>query len=168
MHWLDTKVTIPVIVSIITFLILHLFIEPIKAKKKHREDSLKNLYAPLYTIILCRLGVGGVMARINKNITGERQIVLGSVGNKGLTSFDYMLEHVLKNSGYASHALLLEINRYSEKYLAKEVTATDSENLMIVIVKEYNALKKKLKMEYSKPELKTGIPTYVEEVLNKS
>ncbi|PFY80034.1 hypothetical protein [Bacillus toyonensis] len=186
--WLDTKITIPAIVAILTFLVLHFIIDPWKAKKKWKEERFKNLYAPLYTIIISRLGAAGLPNAVRK---GE-EIYFGSAGEEGKINNDYMIEFTLKNSAYASNDLLNAIHDYtyfisstSSKIQSvsdkKERTKREADDLIeasrkrkvytkrlvITFVKEYNQIKKELDMDYSQEELETGIPEFLKDLFEK-
>ncbi|PGS67595.1 hypothetical protein [Bacillus thuringiensis] len=186
--WLDTKITIPAVVAILTFLVLHFIIDPWKAKRKWKEERFKNLYAPLYTIIISRLGAAGLPNAVSK---GE-EIYFGSAGEEGNINNDYMIEFTLKNSAYASNDLLNAIHDYtyfisstssniqsvSDKKEETKREADDlieasrkrkvyTKRLVITFVKEYNQIKKELDMEYSQGELETGIPGFFKDLFEK-
>lgn len=188
MSWLDTKITIPVIVTLLTFLILHFFIDPRKEKKKWREDRFKNLYAPLYTIIISRLGGAGLLNAVRKG----KEFYLGNGGEKGNIDDDYMIEFTLKNSAYASNDLLSAIHDYtyfitstssiitslSDKKQRTPKEANDlkealekrrsyTKRLVTILVTEYNQLKKELKMDYEQKALETGIPEFLKDLFEK-
>ncbi|MGE6503571.1 hypothetical protein ACQKF0_26095 [Bacillus wiedmannii] len=186
--WLDTKITIPAIVAILTFLVLHFIIDPWKTKRKWKEERFKNLYAPLYTIIISRLGAAGLLNAVRK---GE-DIYFGSAGEEGKINDDYMIEFTLKNSAYASDNLLNAIHDYTyfisstsskiksvlDKKERTKIEADElieasrkrkvyTERLVITFVKEYNQIKKELDMEYSQEELETGIPGFLKDLFEK-
>jgi hypothetical protein len=185
---MDTKITIPVIVTLLTFLILHFFIDPRKEKKKWREDRFKNLYAPLYTIIISRLGAAGLLNEVREG----KEFYLGSGGEKGHIDNDYMIEFTLKNSAYASKDLLNAIHDYTYFITStrsiitsvssnKERTKKEADDLkeasrkrvlytkrlVTILVKEYNQLKKELNMNYDQEELETGIPEFLKDLFEK-
>ncbi|AXR16974.1 MULTISPECIES: hypothetical protein [unclassified Bacillus (in: firmicutes)] len=186
--WLDTKITIPAIVAILTFVVLHFIIDPWKAKKKWKEERFKNLYAPLYTIIISRLGAAGLLNAVSKG----KRIYFGSAGEEGKINNDYMIEFTLKNSAYASNDLLNAIHDYtyfisSTRSIIKSVSDKEertqreaddlkeasrkreeyTKRLVITFVKEYNQLKKDLDMDYNKVELETGIPEFLKDLFEK-
>ncbi|MDM5209215.1 hypothetical protein [Cytobacillus kochii] len=76
-----------------------------------------------------------------------------------------MEEFIIKNSGYASENLIDVFKDYSssvgviEKVISERFTKT--------VVKDYNKLKKELKMKYKKSELRTGNPEVLKEISYK-
>ncbi|MBU5219422.1 hypothetical protein KQI67_22390 [Bacillus albus] len=146
---------ISVIVSVLTFLIIHLYIEPKKAKRHFKMERLKNLYAPLYTIVVSRINF------VRELGVAQNRILLGNSPNKKYLNREYMEKFILDNSGYASDELIKAFVDYtsSEGSISHEVTV----NLVTVIVKEYNKLKKELNIEYDDAELNTGIPNVIKE-----
>ncbi len=57
---IDVKILsafISVIFSVLTFLLFHLYIEPRKAKRNLKMEQYKNLYAPLYSMIISSVNV---------------------------------------------------------------------------------------------------------------
>ncbi|MDF9558753.1 hypothetical protein P5757_26535 [Bacillus tropicus] len=159
---IDWKLTAPAIVALVTFMLLHLFIEPRKEKKKKRKDKFKELYAPLYMMINARLYEcvmhGRQLGRIN-------QMYFGSAGtNQGFIDDDYMIEFILKNSSHASVDLLNRLEQYISNASEGAEDAEELKKLVVTVVKEYQQLRKELKIDYNKEELKTGIPDKVTRV----
>ncbi|PEO54217.1 hypothetical protein [Bacillus wiedmannii] len=157
----ESTITISAIVSavvtIVLFLIVQFVLEPAKEKKRKKDEKLKNLYAPLYTMTVAKLIETPEEARIEYNffLRGE---------SKNLNSEDY-LQFILKNSRYASNDLLAKAHQFAEELARKRSYPTASGNAYIevgdlvrLIVKEYNQLKKDLKESPNENELKTGTP----------
>ncbi|MGG4155872.1 hypothetical protein [Bacillus muralis] len=149
------SVFISAAVALITFLIVHFFIDPMKEKKRRKMEQYKNFYAPLYTIIITRLNIVKDFSIKNK------RMALGHTDKKPHLQPDFMEEFIIKNSGYASENLIDAFKDYASKVGAidKEV----SETFTKTVVKDYNKLKKELRMNYNKEELKTGIPEVLKE-----
>ncbi|MFT4497670.1 MULTISPECIES: hypothetical protein [Bacillus cereus group] len=158
-------ITSAVITSIITFVILHLFIEPRKEKKRKREEKLKNLYAPLYTMTLAKL-VDIPSDRRMEDIRFCIKI------ESGYLSTEEYIQFIMKNSRYASSELLLEVHKLVEKlaYKRNKINAFDDspyvyvDDLTMLVVKEYNQLKKQMNEKYDESELNTGTPSLLKEI----
>ncbi|MDZ4443485.1 hypothetical protein ORM30_23980 [Bacillus cereus] len=155
---IDVKILsafISVIVSVLTFLLIHLYIEPRKVKRNFIMEQYKNLYAPIYTMVLARLNIAKEVGWI-----GEGKFTLGHRDSQDHLDRKAMEKLILNNSGYASIELINIFKDYTTSYkVPREVTF----DLVTTIVKEYNQLKKELKMEYNEDELKTGIPEIIKE-----
>ncbi|MEQ2528837.1 hypothetical protein WMO40_19350 [Bacillaceae bacterium CLA-AA-H227] len=63
----------------------------------------------------------------------------------------------LEQSGYASDQLIEEWVKYSGS-MKSLTTEAGARPFVVQLVKDYNKLKKDLKLAYSKDELETGIP----------
>lgn len=146
---------ISVIVSVLTFLIIHLYIEPRKVKRNFKMEQYKNLYAPVYAMILSRLNMAKETGWV-----GNGSITLGQRSSQDHLDRKAMEKLILSNSGYASIEL---INIFKDYTASLKVPSEVTFNLVTTIVKEYNQLKKELKMEYNEGELKTGIPEIIKE-----
>ncbi|MGN7196514.1 hypothetical protein ACTHS9_20790 [Bacillus mycoides] len=146
---------ISVIVSVLTFLIIHLYIEPRKVKRNFKMEQYKNLYAPVYAMILSRLNMAKETGWV-----GNGSITLGQRSSQDHLDRKAMEKLILSNSGYASIEL---INIFKDYTASLKVPSEVTLNLVTTIVKEYNQLKKELKMEYNEGELKTGIPEIIKE-----
>lgn len=146
---------ISVIFSVLTFLIIHLYIEPKKAKRTFKMERLKILYAPLYTIVVSRINF------VRELGVAENRILLGNPPDKEYLNREYMEKFLLDNSGYASDELINAFVDYTSSRggISHEVTI----NFVTIVVKEYNKLKKELHMEYNDAELNTGIPNVIKE-----
>ncbi|MEI4622144.1 hypothetical protein KFD70_19130 [Bacillus pfraonensis] len=146
---------ISVIVSVLTFLIIHLYIEPRKVKRNFKMEQYKNLYAPVYAMILSRLNMAKETGWV-----GNGSLTLGQRSSQDHLDRKAMEKLILTNSGYASIEL---INIFKDYTTSLKVPSEVTFNLVTTIVKEYNQLKKELKMEYNEAELKTGIPEIIKE-----
>ena len=151
------------VVTLGLFLLLHYVIEPRKEKKRKKSEKFKELYAPLYMIINARLG----SLVMHGQKYGAEQLSFNNAGAPGIINDNYMIEFALKNSSYASiellHVLDIHIRNTSDGWY----NHMDIEELVKVIVKEYQQLRKELKLKYDEKELETGIPTKVREIREK-
>lgn len=155
----DWKFTAPAMVALATFLLLHLIIEPRKEKKKKRKEKFKELYAPLYMMINARL-YSCVM--FGRQIGRIDELYFESAGTQhGFIDDDYMIEFILKNSSHASVDLLNRLEQYISNASEGAEDAEELKKLVVTVVKEYQQLRKELKIDYNKEELKTGIPDKV-------
>ncbi|PLR69112.1 hypothetical protein [Bacillus sp. UMB0893] len=142
-------------VALITFLVLHFFIEPMKEEKKRKLEQYKNFYAPLYTIVITRASI------VKEYSLKQNRMMLGHTDKKPHLQPDFMEEFIIKNSGYASVNL---IDAFKDLASTKGAIDKDiSERFTKTVVIDYNKLKKGLKMEYNKEELLTGIPEILKE-----
>lgn len=142
-------------VALITFLVVHFLIEPMKEKKRRKLEQYKNFYAPLYTIVITRVSI------VKEYSLKQDRMMLGHTDKKPHLQPDFMEEFIIKNSGYASDNLIDAFKDY-----ASTVGAIDkdiSERFTKIVVIDYNKLKKDLKMKYNKEELLTGIPEILKE-----
>jgi hypothetical protein len=147
-------------VALITFLIVHFFIEPMKEKKRRKLEQYKIFYASLYTIVITR-------ASIAKDFSiKHNRMALGHTDKKPHLQPDFMEEFIIKNSGYASENLIDAFKDYASSVgvIEKDI----SERFTKTVVKDYNKLKKELKMNYNKAELQTGIPEVLKEFRTNS
>ncbi|MBH0345684.1 hypothetical protein BK731_00600 [Bacillus thuringiensis serovar muju] len=148
------------IVTLGLFLLLHYVIEPRKEKKRKKSEQFKELYAPLYMIINARLGSLVMYGRKY----GAEQLYFNNAGAPGIINDNYMIEFVLKNSSYASNELLSVLDIHIRNVSEERYKYIELENLVKVIVKEYQQLRKELKLKYDEKELETGLPTKVREI----
>jgi hypothetical protein len=163
---IDPTITGAVIASVVLFLILHYWIEPGKEQRRKKEESLKSLYAPLYTMVIARLHVG-------KLLTGAlngREIHFGYVGGKEFINDEYMIEFFLSNSSYASNGLIIVMQSYIENVYSDDRNAKleYTEKLTKLVIREYNLLKKDLKLDHCNSELSTGLPSFIIEMRSES
>lgn len=142
-------------IALITFLILHFFIDPMKEKKKRKMEQYKNFYAPLYTIVITRLNSAKDFS------LKHNRMALGHTDKKPHLQPNFMEEFIIKNCGYASENLIDAFKDYATSIGAIEKDI--SETFTMTVVKDYNKLKKELKMNYNKEELETGIPEVLKE-----
>ncbi|PFW87234.1 hypothetical protein COL32_27655 [Bacillus pseudomycoides] len=165
----DLTITISVIVSALVtvglFVFLHYVIEPKKERVRKKEEKLKNLYAPLFTMIITEL----VSVPVGVRNSRTEMALFTRRANEYSTDNDHFVKFVLDNSRYANMKLLFEIHNFVEAVMfEKQVTQREGnamtfpiDNLVKVIVKDYNQLKKELKEEYDEEELITGIPNII-------
>ncbi|MGR5996622.1 hypothetical protein ACT7DF_06215 [Bacillus cereus] len=150
----DSTFTVPAIVALGTFVLLHFVIEPRKERKRKRKEKFKELYSPLYMIINARLSLIRTHGRRN----GAKELYFSDAGSPPFINDNYMIEFTLENSSYASFKLLNELDAYIRS--CTESGGGDHEKveeLIKIVVKEYQQLRKELKLEYDKSELETGI-----------
>ena len=143
-------VIISALVSISIVLLKEFVFDGLKHRKEDKNERLKNFYAPFYSILLHRLHFGVT--------TGS--LTLGSGSNHKFTAEEYMDDFIVKNAGYASEELLAAWIIRSNAFPPSPQMSRD---LISIAVKEYNDLKKQLKLEYSTEELKTGVPDMFKE-----
>ncbi|MCR1833147.1 hypothetical protein NSA56_01885 [Oceanobacillus caeni] len=142
-------------VAIFIAVLNHFIITPIKERKKRKEDQLKVLYSPLYSLICLR-------ATIGKNISlTHGKLALGSLGHIEYQKQEYMEQMIMDRSGYCLDDLMDAWVNYSSKL--PPYKAEYAEALVIAVVKGYNKLRKELRMAYNREELETGIPEVIEE-----
>lgn len=142
-------------VALITFLVVHFFIEPMKDKKRRKLEQYKIFYAPLYTIVITR-------ASIAKDYSiQQKRMMLGNTDKKPHLKPDFMEEFIIKNAGYASEDLIDAFKDYASSIggIHKDI----SERFTKTVVKDYNKLRKDLRMTFNKAELQTGIPEVLKE-----
>ncbi|ALL23636.1 hypothetical protein BTXL6_20280 [Bacillus thuringiensis] len=151
--------TAPALVALGTFLLLHLFIDPKKEKKKKKKEKLKELYAPLYMMINAQLSTCVMIGRQRGSIG---KLYFDSAGKQpGFIDEDYMIEFILKNSSHASMDLMHRLEKYISNTTEGTYDHEEINSLVVTVVKEYQQLRKELKMDYNKEELETGIPDKV-------
>lgn len=145
--------SVALFISILNFFV----ITPIRENKERVRKQVNELYAPLYGIVCARL----IIIKGKGSIHGGK-LMLGSLEGVDYTERSYMEKYLLDNSGYASDKLmsaglnyLSDVVRYNERHTYDFITT---------LVKEYNAKKKKLKLDYNINELETGIPECVKEL----
>ncbi|HDX9660570.1 TPA: hypothetical protein ROY05_005311 [Bacillus toyonensis] len=160
---LSIAVMVTSIVTLGLFLLLHYVIEPRKEKKRKKGEKFKELYAPLYMIINARLS----SLVMHGQKYGADQLYFSDAGAPGIISDNYMIEFALKNSSYASPELLNALDIHIRNISEDKYRYMDIENLVKVIVKEYQQLRKELKLEYDEKELATGIPNRIIEIREK-
>ncbi|MEM5657278.1 hypothetical protein AAHB50_07140 [Bacillus toyonensis] len=140
------NVTWTVLTTIVTFVILHIIIEPYKARKRRRSEKLKNLYAPLYTMTVAKIRDYALYTKEFPN----GKMVFSIKTKPHYLADEYIIEFLLNNSGYASKKLLFEIYGYVEALSKMELQGSSGfvyvDSLVKIIVKEYNQLKKRWAM----------------------
>lgn len=149
----DGTITLAVITSIATFCLIHFVIEPIKRKKEYKKERLKSLYSPLYVLVSHKIVMGNHANKINGRPT---KIIFGGKNELDFTKDEYMIKFFMDKSSFASVELIDAFNDYYMKKLLNDVQDLSAERIMKLVVKEYNQLRKDLKLDYSREELKTG------------
>lgn len=149
------SVMISASVGIFVAVLNHFIISPIKEKRNRKREQLKNLYAPLYSLICLRIFL------VKDLSLSSKKLQLGNVKGIDYHSRSYMEQFILDRSGYCLTELTNAWINYSSQFgnFKKEYT----EELVVATVKGYNQLKKELKMSYNKEELRTGIPDVINE-----
>lgn len=153
---MDIRIISALISAVVAFLILiisNFIIEPKKQRKQQKKEKLKNFYAPLYTLIILRMQI------VEEIIVRDSRLTLGSISSNETTSKEYLQKFFLENSGYASDKLIVYWVEYNVQPITKEKTT----NFITTIIKEYNKLKKDLKLDYDHNELETGLPSFLRE-----
>jgi hypothetical protein len=136
-------------VAILIAVLNHFVIEPWKEKKKNKKERLKNLYAPLYGILVARAKFG---ARFSDT---PKVMLFGSSGAEDIYTIKSLNELMVNNMGYASEELI---------WLWQATLATTGEEhnkamheFARIAIMEYQELKKELNLPYNKEEMRTGI-----------
>lgn len=160
---LDLTLSIAAIVTALTtsglFFFLHYCIEPKKEARRKKSEKFKNFYAPLYLMINARLSL--YIFNVEKNGSDVEKMYFSDIRSYGKAEFidnEYVIKFVLENSSYASTELLDELEYYIYDVSEMAETGERHKNLVEIIVKEYQQLRKELKMDYDEDALKTGIP----------
>lgn len=149
---------ISALVTITLFVVLNFLLVPQQEKRKARQEQLNKLYAPVYGLLLAQLEIG-------KNASVDRIILGGYGGHDFLTKLE-IDKMIYDNLGYASSNLIEAWAPFSAR--GKLPVSTElQENLVMVVVKDYNELKKQLRLPYNAKELKTGIPEIVKYLRDK-
>ncbi|RTR36247.1 hypothetical protein EKG37_01435 [Robertmurraya yapensis] len=138
-------------VALLIAVLNHFVITPIKEKKASKREKLKKLYAPLYSLVIARINISKAQSVIQK------KIMLGTAKPSVWLNSDFMNNLFLEQSGYASDQLIEEWVKYSGS-MKSLTTEAGARPFVVQLVKDYNKLKKDLKLAYSKDELETGIP----------
>ncbi|MDN3956199.1 hypothetical protein [Sporolactobacillus laevolacticus] len=145
-------IVLPVIissgVSVIIFMALNFFIEPRKEKREMLEKRLHMLYAPAYGVIIAGVEL------ICKDFPDR--MMIGSYGEHLFLTRRKIEEIVYNNISYASTNLIEVWSKYvaSRGAVEKDISV----NIIMTVVSEYNAIRKKLKLPFNEAELRTGIP----------
>jgi hypothetical protein len=149
---------ISTVVTIIIFIVLQFVIEPMRQRRKMREESYKNLYAPLYGIVIARDKLGATF-------NPKNEILLANAEDQFINR-EAMEKIIYDNAGYAS----LELINVWAKYITSigNLSPSLTSEFVAVILKDYHSLRKKLGLIYNSEELKTGIPDDYEHLRNKS
>ncbi|OOR57484.1 hypothetical protein BGP34_13465 [Bacillus mycoides] len=156
---IDMSLSIAAIVtSVITlglFLFLHYYIEPKKEARRKKSEKFKSFYAPLYMMINARLS--HYFHSVKHNGRDVERMFFDDAGSPPFIDNKYVISFILQNSSYASTELLDELEYYIYDVSQKGEGGERHKNLVGIIVKEYQQLRKELGMDYD-DALKTGIP----------
>lgn len=144
--------TVAILISVLN----HFIVEPIKQKRKWKREQLINFYSPAYGIISAKV-------KTVKTYSIARNIMsLGHSEANDVMEKNYFLKFIHSKSGYASFDSL---NAWSEFVgTFPSPGAEESSKFIMVIIKDYNRLKKELGYEYNSEELRTGIPEVIKEL----
>ncbi|MGG3404436.1 hypothetical protein BKK39_23225 [Bacillus cereus] len=153
---IELTITSTVITSLATFLCLHYIIEPRKENRRKKSEKFKNFYAPLYMMINARLSL--YFHSVKNNGRDVEPIFFDDAGSPAFIDNKYVISFILQNSSYASTELLDELEYYIYDVSQRGESGERHKNLVVVIVKEYQQLRKELGMDYDDDALKTGIP----------
>ncbi|MEZ2366387.1 MULTISPECIES: hypothetical protein [Bacillus] len=163
---LDSTVSFAAVITLGSFLLLHYFIEPRKEKKRKKSEKFKNFYAPLYMMINARLSF--VIFRAKHDDSNLENVYFNDAGSPAFINNNYVIKFIIENSAYASIELLNELELYIRDVTEMDDSSEKNKRLIGIIVKEYQQLRKELKMEYDKNELKTGIPKEIQSLRDKN
>lgn len=149
---------ISAVVAILIAVANHFIIEPWKEKKRWKKQQLANFYAPLYGLVLARINL------VKSRCLAAKKIMLGSIKEKDFLNDEYLNKFVLLNAGYASNQLL----ELWVKYCGSFPRPSDEikHDFVATLIKEYNSLKKDLKLDHDPDELETGIPDIIKSIRN--
>lgn len=157
MGFMDIRIVSVIIsatVAILIAILNHFIITPIKDRRNRKREQLKNFYAPFYGLVTARIN------SIKPYIVTQGRIMLGGKSDSSWLNSEYMDKLFIEKAGYASNDLIEAWVNYSS-VLQGTQNATPFVNQL---VKEYNQIKKDLKLPYDKTELKTGIPKILKDV----
>ncbi|MCA1319772.1 hypothetical protein LC085_07580 [Bacillus tianshenii] len=140
---------ISALVAILISVINHFIVEPIKRKRQRKRDQLHNLYAPLYSLFNYRMEISIT------HIAQTQSIKLGGIKGDEISSKEYLTRLFMEKAGYASESLIDHLTEYCGNI---NITPGMTDRLVRTTVKEYNQLKKDLKIPYNLAELETGFP----------
>jgi hypothetical protein len=136
-------------VALFIAILNHFVITPIKENRARKREKLKNLYAPLYSLVMTRVNL------IKPQIVTSGRYMLGGLSDSTWLNKEYMHKFFLEKAGYASNDM---INAWISYSSAINPSQDITKRFVFQLVKEYNQLKKELRLPYNKKELETGIP----------
>lgn len=87
--------------------------------------------------------------------------MLGGINNSTWLNSEFMDKFFIENSGYASNELIEDWINYTTEF---PVTNKNAKPFVLQLVKEFNQLKKDLRLPYNKKELETGVPDILKDV----
>jgi hypothetical protein len=137
-------------ISVLVFIILHFIIEPHRQRKLMLKERLAKLYAPVYGLLIARLKLGKTV------FPNQQRMTLGGMKEHSFLTKETLEELVYNNLSYADLELIETWSEYAGS--VHGVNLDISDKFISSVVKEYNLLRKKLKLPYNREELKTGIP----------
>ncbi|MFF2907690.1 hypothetical protein [Paenibacillus sp. NPDC057934] len=146
-----TSAAVSAIVAVLTFLFLHLVIEPWKEKRRRRLEKLTHLYGPLYALIVARGHLSNEMSSSMRH-----KLNLGSIVGHPFLTKEYTDKLIIEQSAYANTDLIDAWGKYVSYEGSKEGEIV--EEFIRAAVKGYSALKKSLGMDYDKEEYRSGLP----------
>ncbi|HDR7797823.1 TPA: hypothetical protein QCY03_001572 [Bacillus tropicus] len=156
---LDLTLSIAAIFTSMTtlglFFFLHYCIEPKKEARRKKSEKFKNFYAPLYMMINARLSL--YFHSVKNNGRDVERIFFDDAGSPAFIDNKYVISFILQNSSYASTELLDELEYYIYDVSQRGESGERHKDLVVLIVKEYQQLRKELGMDYDDDALKTGI-----------
>jgi hypothetical protein len=158
------KLYAALISAAVAFIILALnffIIEPRKEKRNLRKEKLKNLYAPLYILLISQ-------SKLAKSYNPQKSHMLFyyvKEEDKLMLSRTAIHKLVFAQIGYASNEFIELWTKYSSTIPQKD---ENLHPLAVLAIKEYNQLKKDLNLPYDEQELKTGIPEHYKELRETS
>lgn len=136
-------------VALFIAILNHFIVTPCKEKRARKRSRLNNLYAPLYSLVSTRLDL------VKSDIVINGLYMLGTKDGSKYLNKEYTEMYFLERSGYASDELIEAWIAYSGSLLPNQ---DKTKKFIFQIVKEYNQLKKELRMNYNPRELETGVP----------
>ena len=72
----------------------------------------------------------------------KSNIHFGYAGRNNFINDDYMIQFFMKNSSFASNNLIQEMHLFIEHITETEGTTPNAEELVMVVIKEYNQIKR--------------------------
>lgn len=149
---MELSVFVSGLLTISLFLILHFIVMPVQERRRTKIEQLTKLYAPLYGLIMARLEVG-------KEIIPDR-LTLGSIKDHNFLTKESLDKFIYDNLGYGS----MELIEVWAKYTSSNTIGHGlQEELVKTVVKDFNRLRKDLKIRHNPEELKTGIPESIKQ-----
>lgn len=95
-----TSAIISAFVALFVAVLNHFNVTPIKERHNRKRGQLKNLYAPLYTLICIRLQINELDSLESDKLS------LNSLSTKEFTKEEFMEKFLFEKSGYCSNSLM--------------------------------------------------------------